>query len=201
MKDLYKKAIENLANDTEASINTLLKGLGDPSPQIRDELVYKELCNFVQSEANNGITNKRIFLKLLSDNHLKAKGDKIEVVLMRSFSALLLSNVIFHDHSTFKGLLTEDLKEAFKVVSQYLERENNIEDQNKEYGWIHCFAHAGDVLTTLMFHEHTHHDFAKEIESFIVNLNKKDKIKRLDADSLERLSGAIGIGKALKKIS
>jgi len=196
MEKIYQEAVKN----TKESLHVLLKGLGETSPQIRDELVYENLCNFIKSEDNNKTINEKIFHELLGQGHMGLEGYLIEQVLMRSFSTLFLSNIIFEDNNRFLKLSINDLNKAFSTIKTYLNNEETIAEKSEKYGWIHCFAHGGDALTTIMIHKNTDETLAKDISSFILGLEKCSKVKKLDSSSKERLNGAISIGKALKKI-
>ena len=63
-ENIYQEAIKNLYSNTEESLQVLLKGLGETSPKIRDELIYQNLYIFLGSEGNNKAINENIFHEL-----------------------------------------------------------------------------------------------------------------------------------------
>ena len=201
MTELYIKAIENLKSNPLDGLQVLLRGLGELNPQVRDGLVYEELNSFIKSDNNNCEINYHLFNELLGQESLQLKGKAINQVLHRSFSALVLSNVIYQDSSRFFKLTPDELKKAFFIVEKYLIAEENLEDKHKDYGWIHCLAHGGDVLTTIMVHKNTNNDLAQNISRFILNFVKNPKLMNLGSSSKERFEGALAIGSALKKIN
>ena len=172
----------------------LIQQLGDKDPVIRDDGAYLSLEKFIKSEENTAESNSFLYGRLLKE--IKQKGKSIELILKRSFSALVLSVVIFEDNKRFGKLESSELKEAFKVIKDYGGDEDCLIEKDDKLGWVHCYAHIGDVLSTLVIHKNT--NFAQEITEFIL---ETEKLRNLGKDSLERFKQPINLAKALGKIS
>ena len=184
-----------------AALRVLLSGLGELDPKLRDDLIAESLSSFICSKHNNAKINKLIFSDLIGPQQIGIKGEEIEHVLKRSFSALILSAVIMTDNESFNSFSKKDLSDAFDAIEQFLINETNVDDQNDDYGWIHCFAHGGDVLTTIMVHKNCDKELAEKIIEFIQNVRKKDELNGISINSMMRLEESIKLGKVLKKIS
>lgn len=177
----------------KAELINFLEDLGNIDPLIRDEGAYSKLSEFIRSDENNPQDNRALFNHLMEG--IDTKGFEIDAILKRSFSYLTLSNVIFEDHQRFKSFNVE-LKKVFEKVSQNIINETCFEDRSDEYGWIHCFAHAGDVFSTLVIHQNTDKSEATKICDFIYKFPKEN----LSIDSRERFEGPIQLANGLGKI-
>ena len=120
--------------------------LGSPDSEMRDDLAYSILTTWT-------LHNKQLSaeeLNSLADGwranlRAQAPGD---AVLLRSFSALVLS-----------GMAERDLKEPFLGVQRYrrllddaldyLGTERDLRGFDSSVGWIHATAHTADLLATL----------------------------------------------------
>jgi hypothetical protein len=176
------------------NINIHLLGLGELSPELRDDTYYSQLASFIKSEDNDSKMNEILLKKLVK----QIENTKLDMksVLQRSFSALCLSHVIFEDYKRFKKLESDDIKSLFQIISSYFEFEVNKEEKNQEYGWVHCHAHAGDVLTTLIIHHQVDKDLVEEICQYI-----KKNSKDFKGETKERIEVGVTMAQALKKVS
>jgi hypothetical protein len=123
--------------------------LGDRDPELRDETVYSILTNWIYRKH---IVDGPLLVELekswtanLTREIGSTSGD---AVLLRSFSALMLSVVAardnadpFLDAAQFRGLLD--------AVLAYLHDEKDIRGYDASAGWMHSAAHTADLLKFL----------------------------------------------------
>ena len=154
---LQRKVTEEKPSYSREEIQWLLEHLGDPSPEIRDELVFTSLARGIQEELFSLEQFQLISEEISSDEGLYKEIDSRGVsALKRSFRALIYANLLSADgnaHSLFYKGLKADIRNA--MLSQglhYLKKEKDTTGFSGQYGWIHAFAHGADLLTEVVCH-------------------------------------------------
>lgn len=146
-----------IANDFEppgdASVPHLageLSGyLGSPDPELRDEIAYSVLTQWIYVEQR---VSARVLRGLVADwraNLSRGIGEQgTDTVFLRSFSALMLSvaaaldnKAPWLDQTGFNLLLADALT--------YLREEKDTRGFDESKGWIHSVAHTADLLKFL----------------------------------------------------
>ena len=156
-RKLQRKVIEEKPSYSREEIQWLLEHLGDPSPEIRDELVFTSLARGIQEELFSLEQFQFISEEVSSDEGLYKEIDSRGVsALKRSFMALIYANLLSADgneHSLFYKGLKADIRNA--MLSQglyYLKKEKDTTGFSSQYGWVHAFAHGADLLTEVVCH-------------------------------------------------
>ena len=156
-RKLQRKVIEEKPSYSREEIQWLLEHLGDPSPEIRDELVFTSLARGIQEELFSLEQFQFISEEVSSDEGLYKEIDSRGVLaLKRSFRALIYANLLSADgneHSLFYKGLKADIRNA--MLSQglyYLKKEKDTTGFSSQYGWVHAFAHGADLLTEVVCH-------------------------------------------------
>ena len=156
-RKLQRKVIEEKPSFSQEEIQWLLEHLGDPSPEIRDELVFTSLARGIQEELFSLEQFQFISEEVSSDEGLYKEIDSRGVLaLKRSFRALIYANLLSADgneHSLFYKGLKADIRNA--MLSQglyYLKKEKDTTGFSSQYGWVHAFAHGADLLTEVVCH-------------------------------------------------
>ena len=156
-RKLQRKVIEEKPSYSREEIQWLLEHLGDPSPEIRDELVFTSLARGIQEELFSLEQFQFISEEVSSDEGLYKEIDSRGVsALKRSFRALIYANLLSADgneHSLFYKGLKADIRNA--MLSQglyYLKKEKDTTGFSSQYGWVHAFAHGADLLTEVICH-------------------------------------------------
>ena len=156
-RKLQRKVIEEKSSYSREEIQWLLDHLGDPSPEIRDELVFTSLARGIQEELFSLEQFQFISEEVSSDEGLYKEIDSRGVpALKRSFRALIYANLLSADgneHSLFYKGLKADIRNA--MLSQglyYLKKEKDTTGFSSQYGWVHAFAHGADLLTEVVCH-------------------------------------------------
>jgi uncharacterized protein DUF2785 len=118
--------------------------LGDRDPEIRDETVYTILATWIYRAPH--VVDGPLLLEL--EKNWTANLTSGDTVLLRSFSALMLSVVAARDNADplldatqFRGLLDAALA--------YLRDEKDVRGFDATVGWMHSAAHTADLLKFL----------------------------------------------------
>ena len=156
-QELLRKIAEEKPSYNQEEIQWLLDHLGDPSPEIRDELVFTSLARGIQEELFTKEQFQFISAMIVSDGGLDKEIDKVGLsTLERSFRALIYANLLSADgnrHSLYYQVLKIDIRNT--MLDQglyYLEKEEDTTGFSSQYGWVHAFAHGADLLTEVVCH-------------------------------------------------
>ena len=97
-QELLRKITEEKPSYHQEEIQWLLDHLGDPSPEIRDDLVFTSFARGIQEEL---FTQEQFYFiaeGILSDGGLDKEIDKVGLsTLERSFRALIYANLLSAD--------------------------------------------------------------------------------------------------------
>ena len=131
--------------------------MGDPSPEIRDELVFTSLARGIQEEL---FTQEQFYFiaeEISSDGGLYNEIDKVGLsILERSFRALVYANLLSADANQ-QSIFYQELNTGIRNVLlnqglYYLSKEKDTTGFSSQYGWVHAFAHGADLLTEAVCH-------------------------------------------------
>ena len=184
-RKLQRKVIEEKPSYSREEIQWLLEHLGDPSPEIRDELVFTSLARGIQEELFSLEQFQFISEEVSSDEGLYKEIDSRGVsALKRSFMALIYANLLSADgneHSLFYKGLKADIRNA--MLSQglyYLKKEKDTTGFSSQYGWVHAFAHGADLLTEVVCHPDFSASRIYEVFEILGQLFKRISIRFID---------------------
>ena len=156
-QELLRKIAEEKPSYRQEELQWLLDHLGDPNPEIRDELVFTSLARGIQEELFTQNQFHFIAEVVSSDGGLEKEIDKIGLsTLERSFRALIYANILSADGNGqslfYKGLNTDIRNIMLDQGLYYLKKEKDTTGFSSQYGWIHAFAHGADLLTEVVCH-------------------------------------------------
>ena len=181
-QELLRKIAEEKPSYHQEEIRWLLDHLGDPSPEIRDELVFTSLARGIQEELFSLEQFQFISEEVSSDEGLYKEIDSRGVsALKRSFRALIYANLLSADgneHSLFYKGLKADIRNA--MLSQglyYLKKEKDTTGFSSQYGWVHAFAHGADLLTEVICHPDFPSNRVSEVFDVLGQLFKRIPIR------------------------
>ena len=126
--------------------------LGDPDPELRDDLIYSTLANWVTKEGFLNPTDLTWLLdQCLNEKHLfyqiGQSGDFS--IFTRSFSALTIALLLYQHRK--QGFLSQDEVINTKVaLLAYLAQEKDWRGYTADHGWAHAAAHSADALDELV---------------------------------------------------
>lgn len=154
---LQRKVTEEKPSYSREEIQWLLEHLGDPSPEIRDELVFTSLARGIQEELFSLEQFQLISEEISSDEGLYKEIDSRGVsALKRSFRALIYANLLSVDANQksifYQGLKSEIRNILLNQGLHYLSKEKDTTGFSSQYGWVHTFAHGADLLTEVVCH-------------------------------------------------
>ena len=113
-QELQSKVTEEKPSYSREEIQWLLEHLGDPSPEIRDDLVFTSLARGIQEELFTREQFHFIAETISSDEGIEKEIDKIGLsTLERSFRALVYANLLSADankQSIFYQRLKADIR-------------------------------------------------------------------------------------------
>jgi len=129
-QELLRKIAEEKPSYRQEELQWLLDHIGDPNPEIRDELVFTSLARGIQEELFTQDQFHFIAEVVSSDGGLDKEIDKIGLsTLERSFRALIYANLLSADgneHSLFyKGLKTDIRNAMLSQGLYYLKKEKD----------------------------------------------------------------------------
>ena len=133
--------------DYEQLTKVMLNKIGTVDSELRDELIYMIMANWIMDDVYNKDELNQILNICLDENHLYYKlGQKNDdSVFTRSFSALILA-VLFHKDIEFNFIQLDDFKVSSEKIINYYKKEEDIRGFVEEKGWAHTAAHGADIL-------------------------------------------------------
>lgn len=184
-QELLRKIAEEKPSYHEEEIQWLLDHLGDPSPEIRDDLVFTSLARGIQEELFTKEQFQFISAMIVSNGGLDKELDKLGTsTLERSFRALIYANLLSADgnqHSLYYQVLKTDIRNTMLDQGlHYLEKEEDTTGFSSQYGWVHAFAHGADLLTEVVCHPDFSINRVHEVFDILGQLFKRISIRFID---------------------
>ena len=184
-QELLRKIAEEKPNYKQEEIQWLLEHLGDPSSEIRDDLVFTSFARGIQEELFTQEQFQFIAARIVSDGGLDKEIDKVGLsTLERSFRALVYANLLSADgneHSIFYQVLQTDIRNT--MLGQglyYLSKEKDTTGFSSQYGWVHAFAHGADLLTEVVCHPDFPKNRVHEVFEILGQLFKRISLRFTD---------------------
>jgi hypothetical protein len=130
----------------------LVRWLGDPDARRRDSLAYTILATWISEGVYDDLL-VGLGDGICSGLSVGLGNDGDDTVLRRSFSALLLAEIIARDN--VKILLAADdvMRWGDRTTSWYV-REQDLRGYVQGMGWAHAVAHGADLIGQLARNRH-----------------------------------------------
>ena len=137
----------------EELIPELLRQLGAEDPELRDYYIYTTLEHWILHGLCSDQLLREMITQLLANmtQGLETEGDN--TVLLRSFSALTLSDILKYDNAQH-FLRGDEVHAILEQGISYFMREQDLRGYEVGKGWVHALAHAGDLLAVLARNRH-----------------------------------------------
>ena len=184
-QELLRKITEEKPSYHQEEIQWLLDHLGDPSSEIRDDLVFTSFARGIQEELFTQEQFQFIAEAVSSDGGLDEEIYEIGLsTLERSFRALIYANLLSADgneHSIFYQVLQTHIRNT--MLNQglyYLSKEKDTTGFSSQYGWVHAFAHGADLLTEVVCHPDFPKNRVHEVFEILGQLFKRISIRFTD---------------------
>lgn len=184
-QELLRKITEEKPSYDQEEIQWLLDHLGDPSPEIRDDLVFTSFARGIQEELFTQEQFHFIAEGISSDGGLDKDIDKVGLsTLERSFRALIYANLLSADANQqsvfYQGLKAEIRNVLLNQGLYYLSKEKDMTGFSSQYGWVHAFAHGSDLLTEVVCHPDFPKNRIHEVFEILGQLFKRITIRFTD---------------------
>ncbi len=167
----------------------LIELLGSPDPFLRDEVAYLAFYHWmVKNPAEMSDDEVRATRDKLLENLQHDSGETgTGTTFMRSFSALILSLVVYRDlvNSFMDGL---EIKRVLDAALDYLRTEQDWRGYVDGQGWVHAVAHTADLLKFLARSSKTGPRDHRAIIDTIYDVLTAPRTSFLTHDEDERLS-------------
>jgi hypothetical protein len=157
-KDFWYGIIKNeyavpAGHSVEDLTAELLACLGSTDPELRDDIAYMVLANWINNDAVTA-GQLRKMIRPLQNNLESGLGESgTDTVFLRTFSALILGEIVDKDNNT-PFLEKEQVSDIFEKSLAYLARERDLRGFVPEKGWAHALAHTADLLRALARSNH-----------------------------------------------
>ncbi|MFJ7919678.1 DUF2785 domain-containing protein [Lysinibacillus fusiformis] len=130
----------------------LLQFIGDPQPELRDNLIYPMFYMWIMEENRFSEEELRSFLSVLTDkNHLfyHIGSEEDQSVFTRTFSALPIA-LIVQRHRQNPFFTQVEIEQLLHTMLRYYKEEKDLRGYLSEGGWAHSASHGADVLAELV---------------------------------------------------
>lgn len=137
--------------DIRTLTNAMLEHIGSTDPELRDNLIYPSLTNFIINGVYPRYELNRILGVCLDDSHLfyhidQKSGDG---VFTRSFSSLIIA-VLLLVNIKQSFITDEEMDDLATKLMDYVNREDDVRGLVEGKGWAHSIAHIADTLDELV---------------------------------------------------
>ncbi|MFD0587241.1 DUF2785 domain-containing protein [Paenibacillus sp. GCM10027627] len=130
----------------------LLQHIGDPQPQLRDNLIYPMFYMWIKEENRFSDEELRSLLTVLTDeNHLfyQIGREEDQSVFTRTFSALPIA-LLVERHRQNPFLSEAEIEQLMRVMLRYYKEEKDLRGYLSVGGWAHSASHGADVFVELV---------------------------------------------------
>jgi hypothetical protein len=122
--------------------------LGSEDPELRDEIAIETLTHWITGGYYRPDQIRELLRRWTANLQHGIGENGTTSVLLRSFSALMLSIIAYHDWKTdFLG--DEEIAALLDAAIEYCEAEQDVRGYEEPYGWLHSAAHTADLLKFL----------------------------------------------------
>ena len=183
---------------TQEELEWLWGNIGNPNPEIRDDLVFNLFGQFIFEQLITREQLRWLIEKMNVTNPLEYRLEETgSVTAYRSFSALVMGMILQVDGdqtSGYDSCLTNSERVTWMQNGiYYLKREKDRTGYDEKLGWVHAFAHGADLLGTIISHPKCTQEYVVEVLEVISDIFQKSKQPFIDEEE-KRLGLAIFFG-------
>jgi hypothetical protein len=136
----------------EALTPELLSYLGSPDPELRDGFAYRILSEWIDGGVYAHAGLWAMATQMFHNLAIGLGGQQNDTVLMRSYSVLILMEMMYHDVKTSPTFSEAEARTVLDRVLRYFLAENDLRGYVPEKEWIHAIAHSSDCFFLLAQH-------------------------------------------------
>ncbi|KYG26691.1 DUF2785 domain-containing protein [Alkalihalobacillus trypoxylicola] len=180
LKENNFKPFEN--TDIQKILQESLKQLGSTDSELRDDLIYGTISNWIVEGFLTESELKHLQETLISDDFLFYQiGEQgTDSIFRRSFSVLLLAPIIYIHHK--KNIFsTEEVRVIINKTIDYLTLEKDLRGNVSKKGWAHSIAHTADSLYQLIEYL-DEKDITRVLKSIALKFSTHDYILKDEED-------------------
>ena len=183
---------------TQEELEWLWENIGNPNPEIRDDLVFNLFGQFIFEQLITRVQLRWMIEKMNVTNSLEFRIEETgSVTACRSFSALVMGMILQVDGDQTSGydscLTTSERTTWMQNGIRYLTREQDRTGYDEKLGWVHAFAHGADLLGTIISHPKCTQEYVVEALEVISDIFQKSQQPFIDEEE-KRLGLAIFFG-------
>jgi len=158
-KQFWKSIQENDCNIPEGHTvksltPELLSFLGSTDPELRDELAYAILVEWVEDNLYTPDELRQMIAQLSTNLETGIGETETDSIFLRAFSILALALIVYYDNKK-SFLKPEEIDEILSNALQYLATEKDPRGYVAGRGWAHALAHTADLLLVLAENKNT----------------------------------------------
>jgi hypothetical protein len=129
----------------------LMSYLGLPDPERRETIAYTILDAWIHRDCYTPEELEEMAEALLRNLSVGLGEASRDSVLLRSFSLLILTEIVYHDLRR-PSLPPGGVRRVLEETLIYFSAEQDLRGYDRETGWIHAVAHAADLFFVLAQH-------------------------------------------------
>ncbi|MFE9206738.1 DUF2785 domain-containing protein [Micromonospora sp. NPDC007230] len=132
-------------------VPALLAHIGDPAPELRDELVYPTFRAFITAGRLTEEELRTLLGTLLDDRHLfHGIGDTGDPSVFTHTFSMLVVALVLERHRRHPFLAAGQFTQVRDALLRYHRQERDLRGLVAEDGWAHAAAHGADALDELV---------------------------------------------------
>ena len=183
---------------TQEELEWLWENIGNPNPEIRDDLVFNLFGQFIFEQLITKEQLRWLIEKMNITNRLEYRLEENgSATAYRSFSALVMGMILRVDGDQTSGydscLTTPERVTWIQNGIRYLKREKDRTGYDEKLGWVHAFAHGADLLGTIISHPKCTQEYVVEALEVNSDIFQKSQQPFIDEEE-KRLGLAIFFG-------
>ena len=172
---------------TQEELEWLWENVGNPNPEIRDDLVFNLFGQFIFEQLITREQLRWLIEKMNVTNPLEFRIEETgSATAYRSFSALVMGMILQVDGDQTSGydscLTTSERTTWMQNGIRYLTREQDRTGYDEKLGWVHAFAHGADLLGTIISHPKCTQKYVVEVLEVISDIFQKSQQPFMDEE-------------------
>jgi hypothetical protein len=122
--------------------------LGSPDPTLRETYAYSIISYWIERGLYTSQQLREMTMLMVSNLGIGLKEKESDDVFLRSYSVLLLAEIIARDNQ--HNFLTEaEVKNLMRWTLEYMLTERDLRGFVRRKGWATCIGHTADLLRRL----------------------------------------------------
>jgi hypothetical protein len=173
-KEFWRAIVENDClipggHTAHEYLDELLRNLGSTDSELRDELSLTILSTWLERHEYTDAEMHSLLALLFDNLHRGISESGTDSVFLRTFSALILAELIHCDNKQ-AYLTRQEVLDVLDKALEYLLAERDPRGYVQGMGWAHALAHTADLLMVLATSRHLN---AEELERILQAISSR----------------------------